>query len=211
MASTTYGVHENEIALAKAVKELSKKIRGAVTAHQIAEHLKWKDSLVYKYVEPAVGHQLVRYEVGTREKNIKPLLPVPGKSTRFLPPPPLVFQQNEEIGPFVEYVDPTTGKVRRLERIKVWSGPTIHENSPITCSSISERLLDVKEAAALLNVPRSWIYQHVRPRAEQTLPHFKLGKYIRFSAKALTHWLETCHWRRRSVSIGQDSFSRGRR
>ena len=52
------------------------------------------------------------------------------------------------------------------------------------------RLLDVKEAAALLNVPESWIYQHVRARTENKLPHFKLGKYLRFSAQALTRWLE---------------------
>ncbi len=51
--------------------------------------------------------------------------------------------------------------------------------------STPDRLLDVKAAAELLNVPESWIYQHVRPRAEQRLPHFKLGKYIRFSANSL--------------------------
>jgi excisionase family DNA binding protein len=49
----------------------------------------------------------------------------------------------------------------------------------------------VKEASALLNVPESWIYQHVRGRAEDKLPHFKLGKYLRFSVQALTRWLET--------------------
>jgi len=63
---------------------------------------------------------------------------------------------------------------------------------PVTYShSVPDRLLDVKEAAALLNVPESWIYQHVRARAENRLPHFKLGKYLRFSAQALVEWLET--------------------
>ena len=57
--------------------------------------------------------------------------------------------------------------------------------------STPDQLLDVKGAAELLNVPESWIYQHGRARAEQRLPHFKLGKYIRFSAKALLQWLET--------------------
>jgi len=49
----------------------------------------------------------------------------------------------------------------------------------------------VKEAAALLNVPESWIYQHVRTLSGDKLPHIKLGKYIRFSAQALLQWLET--------------------
>jgi excisionase family DNA binding protein len=65
------------------------------------------------------------------------------------------------------------------------------EHAPVThpCSTL-DRLLDVKEAAALLNVPVSWIYQHVRARTEDKLPHLKLGKYLRFSALALTRWLE---------------------
>jgi excisionase family DNA binding protein len=67
----------------------------------------------------------------------------------------------------------------------------IREGGPVSGSlQVPDRLLDVKEAAALLNVPESWIYQHVRARAEDQLPHFKVGKYIRFSAQALTQWLE---------------------
>jgi excisionase family DNA binding protein len=68
----------------------------------------------------------------------------------------------------------------------------IREHAPVThpCSTF-DRLLDVKEAAALLNVPVSWIYQHVRARTEDKLPHLKLGKYLRFSALALTKWLES--------------------
>jgi excisionase family DNA binding protein len=73
--------------------------------------------------------------------------------------------------------------------------------------STPDQLLDVKGAAELLNVPESWIYQHVRARAEQRLPHFKLGKYIRFSATALSQWLETCHFNsENSSSAGHGSF-----
>jgi len=67
------------------------------------------------------------------------------------------------------------------------SGPTAYS------LSTSDRLLDVKEAAGLLKVPESWIYQHVRAREEDKLPHFKLGKYLRFSTLALTQWLESHH------------------
>jgi predicted DNA-binding transcriptional regulator AlpA len=56
-----------------------------------------------------------------------------------------------------------------------------------------EDLLDVKEAAAVLNVPESVIYQHVRARAEEKPRRSKMGKHIGFSAKALTHCLEARH------------------
>ena len=66
------------------------------------------------------------------------------------------------------------------------------ENGPVTHSfAAPDHLLNVKEAAALLNVPESWIYQHVRARAGDKLPHITLGKYIRFSAQGLMQWLET--------------------
>ena len=55
----------------------------------------------------------------------------------------------------------------------------------------SDRLLDPRDAASLLNVPVSWIYQHARTRAQDKLPYFKLGKYLRFSARNLSKWLET--------------------
>ncbi len=54
-----------------------------------------------------------------------------------------------------------------------------------------DRLLDPREAATFLNVPVSWIYQHSRTRAQDKLPYFKLGKYLRFSARNLSKWLET--------------------
>ncbi len=76
----------------------------------------------------------------------------------------------------------------------------------------SDNLLDVKGAAELLNVPASWIYQHVRPRAKEKLPHFKLGKYIRFSAKALKRWLDMRHPNDESnSSVGQLTFPQARR
>ena len=76
---------------------------------------------------------------------------------------------------------------------QIAGGPLItRENAPVTYSlPARDPLLDVKEAAALLNVPESWIYQHVRARAEDKLPHIKLGKYIRFSTEVLMQWLET--------------------
>ena len=70
-----------------------------------------------------------------------------------------------------------------------------------------DRLLDVREAAALLNVRESWIYQHVRERAEDKLPHIKLGKYIRFSTQALTQWLESRQLRDTPPGVLQRGYS----
>ena len=41
-------------------------------------------------------------------------------------------------------------------------------------------LLTVSQVARLLKVPKSWVYDHVRPSARPLLPHVKLGKYLRF-------------------------------
>jgi len=45
---------------------------------------------------------------------------------------------------------------------------------------MSDSLVNVKEMAALLKVPVSWIYQKTR-LGKEAIPHFKCGKYIRFS------------------------------
>jgi excisionase family DNA binding protein len=51
------------------------------------------------------------------------------------------------------------------------------------------RLLTADEAAALLNVPSSWILREARAGR---VPHVRLGRYVRFDAEALEAW-----WRAR--------------
>jgi excisionase family DNA binding protein len=67
---------------------------------------------------------------------------------------------------------------------------------------VEDELLTVQEAAQLLKVPPSWIYDHVRTDAADRLPVLKLGKYLRFDARDLRAYLdakreEACHARRR--------------
>ncbi len=54
-------------------------------------------------------------------------------------------------------------------------------------------LLTADEVAALLKVSRSWVYEHTRsrgmPRSER-LPHIKIGKYVRFDARAVRAFLD---------------------
>jgi excisionase family DNA binding protein len=46
-------------------------------------------------------------------------------------------------------------------------------------------LLDSKAAAALLNVPASWVLAEARA---DRIPHVRLGRYVRFDAAELRNW-----------------------
>ena len=47
--------------------------------------------------------------------------------------------------------------------------------------------LTVQEAADLLRVPVSWLYERTRTNS---VPHVKLGKYLRFDRDELAAWLD---------------------
>jgi excisionase family DNA binding protein len=51
-------------------------------------------------------------------------------------------------------------------------------------------LLTVQETARLLKVSVSWIYEHVRPDADDRLPVVKLGKYLRFDRRDLVAYID---------------------
>jgi len=36
----------------------------------------------------------------------------------------------------------------------------------------------------------SWVYEHVRPEAEDRLPFLKVGKYLRFDARDLRTYID---------------------
>ena len=56
-----------------------------------------------------------------------------------------------------------------------------------------QELLTVEDVATLLKVSKSWVYEHTRsrgtPRSER-LPHIKVGKYVRFHARALRAFIQ---------------------
>jgi excisionase family DNA binding protein len=62
-----------------------------------------------------------------------------------------------------------------------------------------DKLLTFTEVAALLKVPKSWIYERTRKGA---IPHLKLGKYLCFPLADLLQWIET---QRRSAWQGASS------
>ncbi len=62
-----------------------------------------------------------------------------------------------------------------------------------TAASVNEELselLTVQEAAQFLKVTVSWVYEHVRPEAEDRLPVLKLGKYLRFDSRDLRAYID---------------------
>jgi excisionase family DNA binding protein len=50
-----------------------------------------------------------------------------------------------------------------------------------------EPLIDIKELEKRLQLPRSWLYTQA---AIGYLPHYKVGKYLRFKASEVETWLE---------------------
>lgn len=57
--------------------------------------------------------------------------------------------------------------------------------------SLGEGLLTVHDAARLLNVSVSWVYEHSRDDAQDRLPFVKLGKYVRFDRADLRAYIDT--------------------
>jgi hypothetical protein len=53
-------------------------------------------------------------------------------------------------------------------------------------------IVDASELARRLSVPKSWILEQTRSRAEDPIPCLRLGKYVRFEwgCPALAKWLE---------------------
>ena len=48
------------------------------------------------------------------------------------------------------------------------------------------RLIKVEELADVLSVPRSWVYQQT---AAGTIPHVRVGRYVRFDLDSVMAWL----------------------
>jgi len=54
---------------------------------------------------------------------------------------------------------------------------------------LAERLIDAREAALCLNLPMYWL-THARERQRLGLPHYRVGKLVRFKLRELLDWAE---------------------
>ena len=52
---------------------------------------------------------------------------------------------------------------------------------------MSQNLIGIKTLAERLDVPISWLY--ARTRTDE-IPHYKLGKYVRFDESEVMQWLK---------------------
>jgi excisionase family DNA binding protein len=69
----------------------------------------------------------------------------------------------------------------------------VHELETVSTLSVDpadDTLLTPKDAARFLKVSVSWVYEHVRPEAQDRLPAVKLGKYLRFDARDLRAYVD---------------------
>ena len=55
----------------------------------------------------------------------------------------------------------------------------------------SEHLLTPEEAAEILRVKLSWLYQHTRRRTQDRIPFVKIGRYLRFREQDLVAYIES--------------------
>ncbi|HET7445316.1 MAG TPA: helix-turn-helix domain-containing protein [Solirubrobacterales bacterium] len=69
-----------------------------------------------------------------------------------------------------------------MERIGVKPSPLQKSHDEL----LSEPLLNAAEAARLLHVPRSTLYELVRSRH---LPHVRIGRGLRFTRADLARWV----------------------
>jgi excisionase family DNA binding protein len=52
-------------------------------------------------------------------------------------------------------------------------------------------LLTAEEVAARLKVRKTWLYEKIRQRkSPHPFPHFRVGKYLRFSWADVSAWVE---------------------
>lgn len=54
-------------------------------------------------------------------------------------------------------------------------------------SSVKEIVFDVKQLSEYLNVPDTWVY---RQTSDHNIPHYKLGRHLRFKKTEIDKWLE---------------------
>jgi len=53
-----------------------------------------------------------------------------------------------------------------------------------------EDILTPDELAARLKTTRGWVSEMTRKRARNPIPHYKIGRYIRFVWPDVSEWLE---------------------
>jgi hypothetical protein len=91
------------------------------------------------------------------------------------------------------HLKPVSGEEQSPQRLPSHFPPVLHAalQSAATVVGRGEgSLLTVYEVAERLQVPVSWVYQRTRRHGPEQLPHFKIGKYLRFEEHALLDFIQ---------------------
>ncbi|MFX3544405.1 helix-turn-helix domain-containing protein [Ralstonia mannitolilytica] len=60
-------------------------------------------------------------------------------------------------------------------------------NTPLN-QVLGEQLIDVRQAALMFNLPSYWLSQ-AKERAQRRIPHYRVGKLVRFKPNELEAWI----------------------
>lgn len=63
---------------------------------------------------------------------------------------------------------------------------------------MTDRLCAADELADVLNLPVSWVREKTR---SGSIPHVRLGRYVRYEVAAVLEWLETCRRGGRPITL----------
>jgi excisionase family DNA binding protein len=72
---------------------------------------------------------------------------------------------------------------------------------------MTDRLVDVKELARILNLPVSWIYQRTM-QGPTAIPHIKFGKHLRFNPEEVMNFFQDKECKR--WGIGNKGYEKHR-
>lgn len=62
-------------------------------------------------------------------------------------------------------------------------------SNTVLVQALGERLVDAREAALCLNLPMYWL-THAKERRRLGLPHYRVGKLVRFKLHELAQWID---------------------
>ena len=80
-----------------------------------------------------------------------------------------------------------------MELLRRSAGVSSNEPAAHQLEQDLDALLTADEVAAILKVRKKWVYEHIRSRGAprfERLPYIKIGKYLRFEARAVRAFLE---------------------
>jgi hypothetical protein len=131
-AAPRRAIADPDLELARTVARLNDQQNGPVTVNDIADALGRKPSVVYKVVKSALAQNLVAYEGGTRERNVKRLVARDPEGGKFLPHPRSILRAYPELGGSVTLTNPFSGEEETI-KVKKRGGGKIASGAPSLC------------------------------------------------------------------------------